>query len=468
MKSPSAGEIRTLMKERHSDSGGGSQFLLVGDVSKAHRRIQIRRQDWGWQVCRIEAGKTWVNCVGTYGVASAGYWWGRLASSLITRLFYLILSASGAQDSLLFADDILMVAGREAEIVDLGVMIFLWSSLGVPWKWRKWRGGYQVSWIGYWICFETYQVGISEARSKWLCNWIHGALEKGEVQMADFRAVVGRISFALGVLDYLKPFVSPLFSWTAAIDHLGLVPLPWSVSFILSFVKNELEAGRRTTRVRPMELHLGPVFRADAKAEGQVVVLGGWECRNGCHPSSARWYSLALTRKSAPWAFSRGEPFRTIAALELFASLVSLMVFGDALEEDTRGVLHLTGLADNAGNVSALSRLMTSKFPLVVILTELSAQLRAKNLELDLEWIPRNQNEEADAITNGKTEIFDVKRKIEVEVAALPFRVLPRMVEVADHLYEQVRTRRAEKAVAAQRAAPRKGKKRPLKETDPR
>ena len=181
----------------------------------------------------------------------------------------------------------------------------------------------------------------------------------------------------------------------------------------------------------------------------------------------ARWFSLELTRKTAPWAFSRGAPFRPIAALELFASLVSLMVFGDALEEDTRGVLHLTGLTDNAGNVSALARLMTSKFPLVVILTELSAQLQAKNLELDLEWIPRNQNEEADAITNGKTEIFDARRKSEVEVATLPFRVLPRMVEVADHLYEQVRTRRAEKAVAAQKGAPRKGKKRPLKETDP-
>ena len=147
-----------------------------------------------------------------------------MASSLSTRLFYLILSASGGQDSLLFADDILMVAGREAEIVYLGVMIFLWSSLGVPWKWRKWRGGHQVSWIGYWICFETYQVGISEARSKWLCRWIHDALEKGEAQMSDFRAVLGRISFALGVLDYLKPFILPLFSWTAACPFLGLFP----------------------------------------------------------------------------------------------------------------------------------------------------------------------------------------------------------------------------------------------------
>ena len=139
------------------------------------------------------------------------------------------------------------------------------------------------------------------------------------------------------------------------------------------------------------------------------------------------------------------------------------MVFGDALEEDTRGTLHLTGLTDNAGNVSALARLMTSKFPLVVILTELASQLQAKNLELDLEWIPRNQNEEADAITNGKTEIFDRRRKVEVEVSALPFLVLPHMVQVADHLYEQVRTRRSEKAAVAQRTVPKKGKKRPLK-----
>ena len=52
-------------------------------------------------------------------------------------------------------------------------------------------------------------------------------------------------------------------------------------------------------------------------------------------------------------------------------------------------------------------------------------------------------------------------------MAALPFLVLPQMVKVADHLYEQVRTRRAGKAASAQKADPKRGKKRPLKETDP-
>jgi hypothetical protein len=85
---------------------------------------------------------------------------------------------------------------------------------------------------------------------------------------------------------------------------------------------------------RPREISLGPVFRAEAKAEGQVVVFGGWEGRNGWHPSAARWFSLALMRRTAPGAFSRGEPFRTIAALEPFASLVSLMVVFEAAKRE--------------------------------------------------------------------------------------------------------------------------------------
>ena len=203
----------------------------------------------------------------------------------MVRLFYYILAASGGQDALLFADDLLMTAGRAAEIADIGALILLWVCLGVPWKWAKWRGGHKVNWIGYWICLESYAVGISADRAAWLTSWIRKSLAEGSVQVQDFVAVLGRLCFSLGVLDYLKPFVAPLFAWSASIGHLGLVQLPWSVAFILSYIAAELEGGRRIAPVRPRTRQLGPLFRADAKAEGQVVVLGGWECRGGCHPS---------------------------------------------------------------------------------------------------------------------------------------------------------------------------------------
>ena len=124
------------------------------------------------------------------------------------------------------------------------------------------------------------------------------------------------------------------------------------------------------------------------------MAIGGWECQGGTTAAKARWFATTLDRANAPWAFSRGEPFRSIAAIELFASLVSLMVFTKNEKGGERGVLLLTDLTDNSGNTSALSRLMSSKFPLVVIMTEMAAQLQAKEAELDLHWIPRNQNEE--------------------------------------------------------------------------
>ena len=465
-RSPTAGELRSLMREKYVRHGGNKRFILVGDVSKAHRRVKVRSCDWGFQACRLEPGKLWVNTVGTYGVSSAGYWWSRLSSGLLVRLFYYVLTQAGEQDTLLYADDIFMDAGRTQEIVDLGAMLLLWCALGTPWKWSKFRGGCTCSWIGYWLNFETYELGISEARASWIVKWAEKVISEGYVDMADFRAVLGRLCFTVGALDFLKPFLSPLFAWSSQINHLGRVLVPWSVAFLLSYLASELRTSRRCTMVRPRQLSLGTVFRADAKAEGQSVVIGGWECREGTPPRLARWYAVKLDRGNAPWAFSRGEPFRTIAAIELFASLVSLMAFTDGEAGEENGTLHLSGFTDNAGNTSALTKLMSSKFPLIIVLTELAAQMQMRNMELDLTWVPRNQNEEADGLTNGIFEPFDMSKRVNIEIEKLPFKILKEMTAVANDLYERVRCARSgdkkhiEPAVAA-------AKGRPLRERDP-
>ncbi len=105
-------------------------------ASKAHRRIKVRPADWGLQACRLKAGSIWVNKVGTYGIASAGYYWSRFAAGAVVRLFYYLLG-HGGQEALLFADDLMLLAGRAAEIEELGALIFLWVALGVPFKWKK-------------------------------------------------------------------------------------------------------------------------------------------------------------------------------------------------------------------------------------------------------------------------------------------------------------------------------------------
>ena len=118
-----------------------------------------------------------------------------------------------------------------------------------------------------------------------------------------------------------------------------------------------------------------------------------------------------LDRKTAPWAFSKGEPFKVVAALELYATLLCVMAFGDAWSKAASGRITITGATDNRGNSQVLGRLMSSKFPLVVVLAELAAQLKKRCLRLDLQWVPRDENEEADGLTNLDFSGFDPQQE---------------------------------------------------------
>jgi len=60
----------------------------------------------------------------------------------------------------------------------------------------------------------------------------------------------------------------------------------------------------------------GELFRLDAKAEGEEVPIG-WRSRDVSRTRDAPWFAVLLNRRNAPWAFAKGEAFRTIAALEL-------------------------------------------------------------------------------------------------------------------------------------------------------
>ena len=218
--------------------------------------------------------------------------------------------------------------------------------------------------------------------------------------------------------------------------------VPWSVSFLLRFLAGQLGGAGRVCEIRAVGADLGEAFRSDAKAEGDTVVVGGWECVRGTRPAEARWFSVGLTRATAPWAFARGEPFRTIAALELFGTLLCVVAFSGAWPASAAGRVRLTGTTDNLGNSWILARLMSTKFPMLVILGELAVQLRKRNLQLQLDWAPRLQNEEADALTNGDFTAFRAENRINIDLLALKFEVMDKLMEVAEGIYEEIRERR--------------------------
>ena len=102
------------------------------------------------------------------------------------------------------------------------------------------------------------------------------------------------------------------------------------------------------------------------------------------------------------------------------------------MEEAVEGSVVIGGFTDNEGNEAVLNRLTTSKIPLVVILTELAEQLKQGEFDMTLTWVPRGQNELADALTNGDFGNFRKENRMEVDVGSLSFKIL-------DSLYADVK-----------------------------
>ena len=174
-------------------------------------------------------------------------------------------------------------------------------------------------------------------------------------------------------------------------------------------------------------------FRADARADGDDVVIGGWLSQDGRSTWEASWFSVRITRKAFPWIWCRGEPGRNIAALELLATLFCVVLFADNFKGSE---IAITGLTDNKGNSQALAKFMTTKFPLSAVLMELAAWIPciSGGKGLSLLWVPRLQNEEADALSNEHFADFDPAKRITVAPADLPWKVLPSMIAYGSDL----------------------------------
>ena len=78
---PSAPDLKRVL--RSCADLQGATFGLVVDVKGAHRLVPVAEADWPYQACRIqEGGDVYVFTVGTFGIASAAYWWSRAGSGI--------------------------------------------------------------------------------------------------------------------------------------------------------------------------------------------------------------------------------------------------------------------------------------------------------------------------------------------------------------------------------------------------
>jgi hypothetical protein len=111
-----------------------------------------------------------------------------------------------------------------------------------------------------------------------------------------------------------------------------------------------------------------------------------------------------------------------------------------------RAQIGLTIAGDNQGNSFVLDKLSSTKYPLYLILMGLSAQLRLHNIVLSALWRPRDENEEADALTNEQFGAFDPARRVPLVWTDLKFHLLPQMVSKAEALFLHLKQLKAAKS----------------------
>ena len=310
--------------------------------------------------------------------------------------------------------------------------------------------------------------GISDPRTAWVCKWCDELLDKKVVLVREFAAALGRVAHAAEVLVYLKPFLGPLYAWQANLPPVSMVHLPLMVVMVLSWLREKFAQKLRTPFGLPVTFK-GELYRADAKAQGDLVVVGGWELAHSDSPLGCRWFSIRLNKHDIPWAYSRGDPFKAIAALELLGTLLCIMAFQPQEAHPTGWRIAFTASGDNRSTGFALDKLSSTKFPLYLVLMELSEQLRIRNLLLSIAWRPRDENEEADALTNEVFGNFCPERRVHFTWGQLEFLVLPRLTKAAADLFHLVKEAidRARLEALEDKQSSKLGKKRPLKETDP-
>ena len=261
----------------------------------------------------------------------------------------------------------------------------------------------------------------------------------------EFKAGLGRMGFLAGIAKRSRPFLAPLYAASSQVKGGSFFSLHLATKLAIRFFEDTiLEQPMRPLSDVPSVL--GEVFRVDAMADADGIAIGGWETFCTTDPKKARWFHLKLDRNAAPFLYVKGEPFRTISTSELLASTVALMVFGPLRAwRKGAGRIAVTGFTDNLSNSYLLDKFLTTKFPACLVLMELSKQMDKYDVDLNLTWMPREQNEESDDLSKERFQKFDIENRIEVNFAALDFIVLHKLLEAATELDAEICEKKSSK-----------------------
>ena len=226
------------------------------------------------------------------------------------------------------------------------------------------------------------------------------------------------------------PHLVEAISCTFAFLNFGLSP--WDCMPHACFSSRVFGLHPRTAAGRPPScsctdetIILAAAFQADAKCEVGRIVLGGWLLGVEADPATAKWFCVELAPDQVPWLFKEdGSSQWASSSAELLATYMACVAFApDICLSECALPATITAGTDNRSNPQALEKGSSMKWPLMGIMMQFASYLASCGGRIKLQWRPREENIEADDLTNSRFDRFDLSRRVDVSFGDLPMSI---------------------------------------------
>ena len=393
--------------------------LIKLDASKAHRRIKVLPKDWRYMTARTSKG-IWVNKVGTYGVASAQFHWGRMAALLLRLIYYAFPQVLWA---FVYVDDFAAIVPEDEADPMLYTLLLFLQALGLPVSWKKVEMGQMLGWLGYMVNVPTLTALLTPDKQTTIIIALRLFQGDEQIDLDKARSIAGRLNWATMVYPPMRAFLQPVFAWVAALLHrqerqrtakvMARTPhrLRIAAQVLEQIFRKHIPPHRPVSRIAALSAATDAGARDSP--EGPEAYIGGWYSAPCAPKSQAHWFYIQILPGTHAWAYEKGHPRLCIAALELYATLLLYRHITSAQPAAEGAVCMTLALqTDNRGNAYQATNHKAHNDLAANLLMELAFTQYVTRCPLALSHTYRENNTWADQLTHADATGYDTHNRI--------------------------------------------------------
>ena len=163
--------------------------------------------------------KIYINKVGTFGIASAQYYWGRMAAIAI-RLLYHIFPTEGWY--FVYVDDFMFLMHPQEPWQRAAAITATLIALGFPLSWKKTGLGHASTWLGF-LCDATLgTLSLAPHKIATTIGLLDAIIENRNQPVKQVQHIAGVLNWATTAFPILRPFLFYVYAWlqTLSLIHI--------------------------------------------------------------------------------------------------------------------------------------------------------------------------------------------------------------------------------------------------------